>query len=125
MILPSPFTAAAAVALAVAPAAAQTPASLADAIRAGQVGERYDGYMGIAASASPQVRRQVSAINLQRRSLYFQLAATRHVNAQVVGIATGCQLISQLSAGQAYMLGDGAWHHLVPGQAPPSPDYCR
>jgi uncharacterized protein YdbL (DUF1318 family) len=111
--------------LAVAPAAAQVPASLATAIRAGQVGERYDGYMGFAGSPSPEVRRQVSAINLQRRSLYFQLAATRHVNAQVVGIATGCQLISHLSAGQAYMLGDGAWRRVVSGHAAPSPDYCR
>jgi uncharacterized protein len=112
-------------ALAVAPALAQVPASLAAAIQAGQVGERFDGYMGIAGSPSPEVRRQVSAINLQRRSLYFQLAATRHVNAQLVGIATGCQLIAHLSAGQAYMLGDRAWRRVVSGQAPPSPDYCR
>jgi len=109
----------------VAPAAAQMPASLSAAVRAGDVGERYDGYMGISGSPSPEVRRQVSAINLRRRSLYFQLAAARHVNAQVVGIATGCQLIAHLSAGQAYMLGDGAWHRLAPGQTPPSPDYCR
>ncbi|WP_294072897.1 DUF1318 domain-containing protein [Sphingomonas sp.] len=111
--------------LVTAPAAAQTPASLAAAVRSGDVGERYDGYMGIAGSASPEVRRQVSAINLQRRSLYFQLAATRRVNAQVVGIATGCQLIAGLRAGQSYMLGDGAWHRLAAGQTPPSPDYCR
>ena len=119
------FAIAAAVTLAVAPAAAEAPASLAAAVQAGQVGERYDGYMGIVAEVPPQVRRQVSAINLQRRSLYYQLAATRHVNAQVVGIATGCQLISHLSAGQAYMLGDGSWRRVVAGQAPPSPDYCR
>ena len=119
------FAIAAAVTLAVAPAAAEAPASLAAAVQAGQVGERYDGYMGIVAEVPPQVRRQVSAINLQRRSLYYQLAATRHVNAQVVGIATGCQLISHLSAGQAYMLGDGSWRRVMAGQAPPSPDYCR
>ena len=120
------FAIAAAVTLAVAPAAAEAPASLAAAVQAGQVGERYDGYMGIVvAELPPQVRRQVSAINLQRRSLYYQLAATRHVNAQVVGIATGCQLIAHLSAGQAYMLGDGSWRRVMAGQAPPSPDYCR
>ena len=107
------------------PALAQASPALGAAIASGQVGERYDGYMGIVTSASPQVRRQVSAVNLQRRSLYYQLASTRHVNAQVVGIATGCQLIAHLSAGQAYMLGDGTWHRVVAGQAPPSPDYCR
>jgi hypothetical protein len=106
-------------------AAAQGQASLAAALQGGEVGERYDGYMGIAGSPSPEVRRQVSSINVQRRTLYLQLAASRHVNAQVVGIATGCQLIAKLSAGQAYMLGDGAWHRLTAGQSPPSPDYCR
>jgi len=115
----------AAAVLATAPAPAEISASLAAAVRAGDVGERYDGYMGISGAPSPEVRRQVAAINLQRRSLYFQLAAARHVNAEVVGIATGCQLIAHLSVGQAYMLGDGAWHRLAPGQAPPSPDYCR
>lgn len=110
---------------AISPAAAQTSAALGTAIASGQVGERYDGYMGIAGTVTPEVRRQVSAVNLQRRSLYFQLASTRHVNAQVVGIATGCQLIGHLAAGQAYMSGDGTWHRLAAGQAPPSPDYCR
>ena len=112
-------------ALTIAPAMAQSPSSLADAVRTGQVGERYDGYMGVAGSPSPQVRRQVSAINIQRRSLYSQLAAERRVNTQVVGIATGCQLIAKLSAGQAYMTGDGSWHRVVAGQAPASSDYCR
>lgn len=116
---------AAGAALAIAPAAAQAPGTLADAVRNGQVGERYDGYMGIVGSPSPAVRRQVSAINIQRRSLYSQLAAERQVSAQVVGIATGCQLIAKLSAGQAYMSGDGTWHRVIAGQSPPSPDYCR
>ena len=115
----------AAVLAAVSPAAAQAPASLGAAIASGQVGERYDGYMGVAGAVTPEVRRQLSATNLQRRSLYFQLAATRHVNPQAVGIATACQLIAKLAPGQAYMLGDGAWHRVVAGQAPPSPDYCR
>ena len=107
------------------PVAAQDRSALGSAILSGQVGERYDGYMGFSSPPSAEVRRQVSAINLKRRSLYFGLAAQRHVNAQVVGIATGCELIAGLRAGQAYMLGDGAWHRLAPGQSPPSPDYCH
>ena len=121
-----PFAiAAAALVLSAAPSPAQ-PASLGAALRAGQVGERFDGYMGYAVpSVSPEVRRQVSAVNLQRRNLYLQLASRRQVNAQVVGIATGCELIAHLSAGQAYMLGDTIWRRVVAGQKPPSPDYCR
>jgi len=119
------YLVAAAFLAALSPAAAQTPAALGAAIASGQVGERYDGYMGIAGSPSAAVRRQVSAVNIQRRSLYAQLAAQRRVNAQVVGIATGCELIAHLSAGQAYMTGDGTWHRVVAGQTPPSPEYCR
>ena len=110
---------------AISPAGAQAPASLGAAIASGQVGERYDGYMGVAGPVTPEVRRQVSAVNIQRRSLYAQLASQRRVNAQVVGLATGCQLIAKLAAGQSYMTGDGAWHRLAAGQTRPSPDYCR
>lgn len=115
----------AAVATLTAPAAAQDRGALGSAILSGQVGERFDGYMGFASPPSAEVRRQVAAINLKRRNLYLGLAAQRHVNAQIVGIATGCELIAGLRAGQAYMLGDNAWHRLAPGQTPPSPDYCR
>jgi uncharacterized protein YdbL (DUF1318 family) len=118
---------AAAVALApLAPAAGQPQAALGSAIRAGQVGERYDGYMGyVAPTVSPAVRRQVSAVNIQRRNLYIDLASRRKVSAQAVGLATACELIAHLNAGQAYMLGDNVWRRVAPGQTGPTPDYCR
>ena len=106
-----------------APAPAQ-PAALAVAIQAGQVGERYDGYMGFVVPPSPEVRRQVAAVNLRRRNLYIELAGRRNVNAGVVGIATGCQLLRQLSAGEAYQLEDGKWRRWTPGQPMPVPDGC-
>jgi uncharacterized protein len=88
-----------------APVAAQSPL-LAQAIAAGQVGERYDGYIGIVGAAPPPaVERQVRAINIQRRNLYIEL--------------------SQLSAGEAYLLQDGRWRRHAPGQSVPVPDYCR
>ena len=107
-----------------APAVAESPL-LAQAIQAGQVGERYDGYLGIAAATPPQVERQVRAINIQRRNLYIQLAERRNVTPDLVGMATGCQLLSQLPAGEAYMLADRTWRRRAPGQTIPLPDYCR
>jgi uncharacterized protein len=107
-----------------APAAAQSPL-LAQAIAAGQVGERYDGYMGMVGAAPPQVQRQVRAINIRRRNLYIQLAERRNVSPDLVGMATGCQLVSQLSVGEAYMLQDGSWRRRAPGKTVPLPDYCR
>lgn len=107
-----------------APVVAQSPL-LAQAIQGGQVGERYDGYMGIVAAAPPQVERQVRAINIQRRNLYIQLAERRNVTPDLVGMATGCQLLSQIPAGEAYMLADRTWRRRAPGQTIPLPDYCR
>lgn len=107
-----------------APASAQTP-TVSAAIAAGQVGERYDGYMGFVAPASDQIRRQVNAINIRRRNLYIELASRRNVTAQVVGLETACQLFVRLPVGEAYMTGDGSWHRRMPGQPAPVPDYCR
>ena len=115
------FLAALAVAV---PAAAQTPAV--DAARgAGVVGERYDGYMGFASPPSATVRSQVAAINIRRRSLYSNLAASRGASPQDVGITAGCQLLARVGTGQAYMLGDGVWRRRAAGQGAPVPDYCR
>ena len=106
------------------PAAAQPASTLALAIQAGHVGERYDGYMGFVVTPSDAVRRQVSAVNLRRRNLYIELAGRRNVTAAVVGIATGCQLLRQLSPGEAYLLADGRWRRWAPGQPAPVPENC-
>jgi uncharacterized protein len=113
-----------AIAAAVVPAAAQTP--LVDAARqAGQVGERFDGYMGIVGQSSAQLRSQVSAINIRRRALYSNLASRKGVAPHEVGITAGCQLLAGVQAGQAYMLADRRWRRRAPGQPLPIPDYCR
>jgi uncharacterized protein YdbL (DUF1318 family) len=106
------------------PAAAQTPAIEA-ARAAGIIGERYDGYLGVASVASGAVRSQVATINIQRRSLYSNLAARKGVSPQDVGVTAGCQLLARVAVGQAYMLADGVWRRRAAGQAPPVPDYCR
>jgi hypothetical protein len=106
------------------PAAAQTPAV--DAARAaGAVGERYDGYIGAGGAVSPTVRSQVAAINIQRRSLYSRLAASKGVSPQDVGITAGCQLLARVGVGEAYLWPDGAWRRRGAGQSAPVPDYCH
>ncbi len=106
------------------PAAAQTPAV--DAARsAGVVGERFDGYMGLAATPSAAVRSHVANINIRRRALYSNLAAGRGVTPQDVGLSAGCRLLARVGVGQAYMLVDGAWRRRQAGQPAPVPDYCR
>ena len=107
-----------------APAPAQTGSAVTAARASGIVGERYDGYLGFAATPSEQVRRQVGSINIRRRSLYTGLASRRGVNLQAVGIAAGCELLAQVTVGEAYMLNDGVWRKRPAGQPAPVPAYC-
>ena len=107
-----------------APASAQS-ADLSAALRSGQVGERFDGYLGYASPTSASVQRQVSAINIQRRSLYTSLASRRRVLPSDVGIATGCELLGRVGVGQSYMLQDAVWRRRSAGQSAPRPAYCQ
>src|SRR4051794_14770363 len=96
------------------PAAAQSPAVNA-ARAAGQVGKRYDGYLGVAGPVSRAVRSQVATINIQRRSLYSNFASSRGVSPADVGVTAGCQLLARIPAGEAYMWNDGTWRRLGAG----------
>jgi uncharacterized protein YdbL (DUF1318 family) len=115
-------------ALCLAAIAASAPAQTAalDAARAaGAIGERFDGYVGVASALSPAARSQVASTNIRRRALYSDLAARKGVSPQDVGITAGCQLLARVAVGQRYLLSDGVWRRRVPGQPPPVPDYCR
>jgi uncharacterized protein len=115
----------AAIALAVAaPASAQSP--LVDQARAqGIVGERYDGYLGLAQPASAGLRSAVGAINIKRRSLYSELAARKGATPQEVGLTAGCQLLARVAVGEAYLLPDGTWRRRASGTPAQVPAYCR
>lgn len=114
-----------AVALLAASAAAQPFSVVESAIAAGQAGERFDGYMGVVGPGSPQLTRQIQAINIRRRNLYIELASRRNVTPEIVGLATACELLARIPVGEAYLLNDGAWRRRAPGQPPPVPDRCR
>ena len=118
------LAAVACVAAAAVPSMAQTPAV--DAARqVGVIGERYDGYIGMAGTVSSSLRSQAGAINIRRRSLYSRFAASRGVSPEEVGVTAGCQLLAGVQAGQVYLLADGRWRRRLPGQPAPIPDYCR
>jgi uncharacterized protein YdbL (DUF1318 family) len=106
-----------------APAWAQTPAVNA-ARAAGQVGERFDGYLGVAGRLPTQVRSQVDAINIRRRTIYSNFATSRGVSPQEVAYTAGCQLLARVAVGEVYMLADNAWRRRQAGQRAPVPNYC-
>lgn len=105
-------------------APAQDYSQLDAARRAGQVGERYDGYLGFVTRPTPQLQRQVSAVNIRRRSLYVGLARRRNVTPEIAGFATACELLRNISVGEYYMLQDRVWRRRLAGQPTPRPSYC-
>lgn len=108
-----------------APAAAQSSPVIVAARSAGQVGERYDGYLGYATPPAPRLRAQVEAVNIRRRALFSDLAAKRGASRVEVGITAGCELLGSVAVGEVYLLGDNAWRRRGPGQTLPIPAYCR
>lgn len=106
------------------PAVGQDPATIVAARRAGLIGERYDGYMGVVTANPPaELQRQVGAINIRRRALYSSLAARRGVSPEEVGITTACSLLKRLNVGDYYLLAQGGWRRLAAGQTA-APSYC-
>ena len=108
-----------------APVAAQSSPVIIAARSAGQVGERYDGYLGYAKPPESSLRAQVESVNIRRRAFYSDLAAKRGASRVEVGITAGCELLGRVKVGEAYLLGDDVWRRRAPGQALPIPDYCR
>jgi uncharacterized protein YdbL (DUF1318 family) len=106
-----------------APVLAQEASAIVQARRAGLIGERYDGYLGFVSNPSPALRRQVNAINIRRRSLYYDLAARKGVTPEEVGITAACSLLRRIGIGEYYMAGPGGWRRHS-GRQSPVPSYC-
>jgi uncharacterized protein YdbL (DUF1318 family) len=106
------------------PAAAQNSPAIRAAKAAGQIGERYDGFIGYASPVSTAARREANAVNIRRRAHYSRLAAAKGVSPLEVGITAGCMTLASVQVGEAYMLADNRWRRRGPGQAVPVPNYC-
>lgn len=105
-------------------ASAQGSPAFQTALQTGQVGERYDGYLGFVSAPTDALRREVVAVNIRRRALYTNLATRRGVTLETASTATGCELLLRVGVGQAYMLQDKVWRVRAPGQRLVQPAYC-
>lgn len=105
-------------------APAQDPSAIIAARRAGLIGERFDGYIGVVNPRAPaEIRRQVASLNIRRRTLYSNLAARKGVAPAEVGITAACSLLRRISVGEFYLLNQGGWRQVTPGISP-VPSYC-
>jgi uncharacterized protein YdbL (DUF1318 family) len=77
--------------------------------RAGQVGEKMDGYLGVVGAQAASVEKIASDINIRRRENYAQKAQEQHVTLQEYAFTQGCVLIGRLEDGLKYQAPDGSW----------------
>lgn len=105
------------------PALAQG-AGLATALASGQVGERFDGFLGYVRPPTAGVRSATERVNISRRQLYANFAHQHGVSPYEVGITAGCTLLRRVPAGGAYLLQDNVWRRRQPGEGAPVPSYC-
>lgn len=82
---------------------------LEDAKRAGQLGERPDGYVGLPKPA-PEAQRLADEINAKRREAYGEIAKRNNAQPEAVGALTGARLIDQSPPGTWIMDSHGTWH---------------
>lgn len=95
-----------AAALAFAPAVAQA-SELDDAKTRGQIGERFDGYLGVVEEPAPSnVKALVEDINRQRRTQYEKVAEKNNVALAQVGRVAGAKLIERTKQGQFVLPND-------------------
>ena len=85
-------------------------AGLDEAKRAGWIGERPDGFVGLVRGDAPaDVRSLVNTVNAERRAGYEDVARRTGASAREVGILAGRRLIGAAAPGTYVMTEGGQW----------------
>ena len=83
---------------------------LGDAKRAGTVGERPDGYLGLVdPNAGAAVKQLVEEINAKRRGEYGGIAQKRGTSLDAVAALAGAKLVEKAAPGEYVMTKAGRW----------------
>lgn len=80
-----------------------------DSKTAGVVGEKQNGYLGFVSAPNANTKKQVDAINLQRRAKYREISKKRRASLAAVEKLAGQAIIKNLPAGQYYQNSKGKW----------------
>ena len=91
------------------PAMAQRDPAYEAARKAGQVGEKMDGYLGIVGSQPASIQAMLSDLNIKRRANYAERAQAQRATLQEYAFTQGCILILRTEPGEKYQAPDGSW----------------
>lgn len=75
----------------------------------GIIGERFDGYVGIVAQASPKVKALVKKVNLKRKARYQAIAKKRQQQLRKVELIAGESAIKKTLKGNYILLKGQGW----------------
>ena len=104
------FAALLALALLAVPSGSVLADQLGNAKKAGSVGERPDGYLGVVdKSAGPEVKALVEEINQKRREKYAAIGKKRGTSGKAVAALAGAKLVKNASPGEYVMTNSGKW----------------
>ncbi len=104
------FAALLALALLAVPSSLVLADQLGDAKKAGSVGERPDGYLGVVSrNAGAEVKALVEDINAKRREKYGAIAKKRGTSVKAVAALAGAKLVKNASPGEYVMTSSGKW----------------
>lgn len=92
-----------------APAMAQRDPAYDAARKAGQVGEKVDGYLGVVGSQSAAIQNMVADLNRKRRENYTQRAQAQRATLEEYALTQGCLLIARTEPGEMYQTPEGTW----------------
>jgi len=103
-----------------APALAQRDPAYEAARASGKVGEKTDGYLGIAGAVDAGTRKVVDDINIKRRALYASKAQAANATLEEYAMTAGCLAIARTAPGEKSQAPDGSWQTRT--SAPPIRD---
>jgi uncharacterized protein YdbL (DUF1318 family) len=103
-----------------APGLAQRDPAYEGARKAGQVGEKPDGYLGAVGSQPSAIQKLVDDLNIKRRANYAARAQAANATLEEYAFTQGCILIARTVPGEKYQTPGRSWETRT--SAPPTRD---
>jgi len=100
-----------------APALGQRDPAYEAARSSGRVGEKMDGYLGIVGASDPALQKLVDDLNIRRRAVYAERAASEGATLEEYAFTAGCLAIQRTAPGEMYQAPGGSWQKRGSGPA--------
>ena len=103
-----------------APVLAQRDPAYDAARKAGQIGEKMDGYLDVVSGSNATLKALVDDINIKRRAVYAEKAKAANATLEEYSFTAGCLNIARTQPGEKYQAPGNTWQTRT--SAPPLRD---